>query len=111
MSKSCKGLLKELVKCLRETDCMQKVGWVCTGGLGPVGVWSGTLARHPVALSLASSSLNPWANHPDGNVQEGKPIRQCAQEAAQCNGLRNAYTACKRGQMDARSRLRGNKGY
>lgn len=25
MSKSCKGLLKELVKCLRESDCMLKV--------------------------------------------------------------------------------------
>ncbi|KAL4443481.1 hypothetical protein ABPG75_011218 [Micractinium tetrahymenae] len=65
MSKSCKGLLKELVKCLRESDCMK----------------------------------------------EGKPIKECAKQAPECDGLRNAYSACKRGQLDARSRLRGNKGY
>ncbi|EFN58189.1 hypothetical protein CHLNCDRAFT_20514 [Chlorella variabilis] len=66
MSKSCKGLLKELVKCLRESDCMKT---------------------------------------------EGKPISECAKEVPECQGLRNAYSACKRGQLDARSRLRGNKGY
>lgn len=43
--------------------------------------------------------------------QEGKPIKQCALEVKECNGLRNSYAACKRGQVDARSRLRGNKGY
>lgn len=66
MSKSCKGLLKELVHCLRDSDCMQK---------------------------------------------EGKPIKECAKEVKECEGLRNSYSACKRGQLDARSRLRGNKGY
>ncbi len=44
-------------------------------------------------------------------VQEGKPIKDCAKQAPECDGLRNAYSACKRGQLDARSRLRGNKGY
>lgn len=66
MSKSCKGLLRELVKCLRESDCMQK---------------------------------------------EHKDIKTCAKEVKECDGLRNSYAACKRGQVDARSRLRGNKGY
>jgi cytochrome c oxidase assembly factor 5 len=44
-------------------------------------------------------------------LQEGKPIKECAREVKECEGLRNAYSACKRGQLDARSRLRGNKGY
>ena len=69
MSKSCKGLLKELVKCLRETECMQKVGWVCTGSRVLGGVWFGTLL-HPVLLSPSpAASPNPWAN---------QPRRQCA---------------------------------
>ena len=44
-------------------------------------------------------------------LQEGKPIKECAREVKECEGLRNSYSACKRGQLDARSRLRGNKGY
>lgn len=51
-----------------------------------------------------------WPHTPH-TVQEGKPIKQCASEVKECDGLRNAYSACKRGQLDARSRLRGNKGY
>ncbi len=43
--------------------------------------------------------------------QEHKDIRTCAKEVKECDGLRNSYAACKRGQVDARSRLRGNKGY
>ena len=62
-----------------------------------------------------------WCRHawriPQGShrrccaLQEGKPIKECAREVKQCEGLRNAYSACKRGQLDARSRLRGNRGY
>lgn len=48
---------------------------------------------------------------PLARAQEGKPIRECAKEVKACEGLRNSYSACKRGQLDARSRLRGNKGY
>ncbi|KAI3428052.1 hypothetical protein D9Q98_006437 [Chlorella vulgaris] len=66
MSKSCKGLLKNLVHCLRDSDCVK---------------------------------------------QDNKTVTECAKEVEECQGLRNAYSACKRGQLDARSRLRGNKGY
>ena len=43
--------------------------------------------------------------------KEGKDIKQCAKEVDECEGLRSAYTACKRGQLDPRARLWGNKGY
>ncbi|KAL4527691.1 hypothetical protein Ndes2437B_g02820 [Nannochloris sp. 'desiccata'] len=66
MSKSCQGLLTELVKCLRESDCFKN---------------------------------------------QGKDIKTCAKEVKECEGLRAAYAACKRGQVDPRSRIRGNKGY
>lgn len=47
-----------------------------------------------------------------GNVQkEGKDIKDCAREVEECAGLRNAYAVCKRGQLDPRTRIRGNKGY
>ena len=59
----------------------------------------------------------PWCRRPAASFpapapwQEGKDIKTCAKEVKECDGLRNAYSACKRGQIDARSRLRGNKGY
>ena len=46
-----------------------------------------------------------------GPQKEGRDIKACAREAEECFGLRNAYFACKRGQLDPRTRIRGNKGY
>ncbi|KAF6255338.1 cytochrome c oxidase assembly protein PET191 [Scenedesmus sp. NREL 46B-D3] len=41
-----------------------------------------------------------------------KTVTQCAEELPEeCNSLRYALFACKRGQVDARSRIQGNKGY
>lgn len=34
-----------------------------------------------------------------------------AQNPEECDALRYALFACKRGQVDARSRIQGNKGY
>ncbi|XP_008812861.3 cytochrome c oxidase assembly factor 5 [Phoenix dactylifera] len=71
MSKSCKGLAMELVKCLSESDCVKV---------------------------------------------EKRPYRECAGEKvpsipSECVGLRETYFNCKRGQVDMRARIRGNKGY
>lgn len=71
MSKSCKGLAEELVKCLSESNCMKL---------------------------------------------ENRSFRDCAGEkspciSSECVGLRETYFNCKRGQVDMRARIRGNKGY
>ncbi|XP_027344106.1 mitochondrial protein pet191 homolog [Abrus precatorius] len=71
MSKSCKGLAMELVKCLSESDCVKV---------------------------------------------EKRSYRECAGEKtpsipSECVGLRETYFNCKRGQVDMRARIRGNKGY
>ncbi|KAK9820435.1 hypothetical protein WJX72_010335 [[Myrmecia] bisecta] len=42
--------------------------------------------------------------------KEHKDIKRCAREAEECSGLRFAYFKCKRGQIDPRSRIQGNKG-
>jgi acyl-CoA reductase-like NAD-dependent aldehyde dehydrogenase len=34
-------------------------------------------------------------------LDNGKPIKECAREVKQCEGLRNAYSACKRGIWEA----------
>lgn len=71
MSKSCKGLAMELVKCLSESDCV---------------------------------------------TVQNRPFRECVGEkspciSSECVGLRETYYNCKRGQVDMRARIRGNKGY
>ncbi|KAL0538532.1 hypothetical protein IC582_022679 [Cucumis melo] len=71
MSKSCKGLAMELVKCLSESDCVKV---------------------------------------------QNRTYRECAGEKSpcipsECVGLRETYFNCKRGQVDMRARIRGNKGY
>ena len=44
-----------------------------------------------------------------GAQKEGKDIRVCAKEVEACAGLRTAYFQCKRGQLDARTRIPGNR--
>ena len=42
---------------------------------------------------------------------EGKSVKECASQAPECAGLRTSYFSCKRGQLDPRARIHGNKGY
>ncbi|GLJ22480.1 hypothetical protein SUGI_0423250 [Cryptomeria japonica] len=48
--------------------------------------------------------------------EEKRSYRECAGEKdpaipSECVGLRETYFNCKRGQVDMRTRIRGNKGY
>ena len=42
-------------------------------------------------------------------------LKQCVKDGklfpSQCETAKQVYMSCKRGQLDMRSRLRGNKGY
>jgi len=98
MSKSCQGLLKELVKCLRESDCFK---------VSPAHQHAILIFSLPMTQNLLINSHKVF-----GTLQkEGKDIKTCAKDAAECKGVRNAYAACKRGQLDPRARIRGNIGY
>lgn len=68
MSKSCSGMLEEMLKCVEGTECVKK------------------------------NSLKAC-------VKDGKLF------PTQCELVKQVYDKCKRGQLDMRSRLRGNKGY
>jgi hypothetical protein len=65
--------------------------------------WSQALPPLPAAAAHGTTLIRA--------MQDNKTVTECAKEVEECQGLRNAYSACKRGQLDARSRLRGNKGY
>ena len=43
--------------------------------------------------------------------KDNKAVTQCAKDAKECAGLRYSYYQCKRGQLDNRNRITGNKGY
>lgn len=42
---------------------------------------------------------------------ENRPIMECAKTCDECAGLRTSYFVCKRGQIDPRTRIKGNKGF
>ncbi len=42
---------------------------------------------------------------------EKKDIQVCAREVEDCSALRQPHASCKRGQLDPRTRIKGNKGY
>ena len=52
-----------------------------------------------------------WLKSPTWLQVDNKSVTQCAKDAKECGGLRYAYFQCKRGQVDARNRITGNKGY
>ena len=65
-----------------------------------------------IALCIICIALNKFSKADVWVLQEeGKSVLQCVKEAKECGGLRYAYFACKRGQLDARNRITGNKGY
>ena len=43
--------------------------------------------------------------------KEGKTVTECALTVEQCQKYRAAHARCKRSQIDARSRIQGNKSY
>lgn len=62
----------------------------------------------------ASSSQFCCVLLPDPRVSSQKQhrsIKDCAKHCEECEGLRFALFQCKRGQLDARTRIPGNKGY
>ncbi|KAE9453677.1 hypothetical protein C3L33_14430, partial [Rhododendron williamsianum] len=87
MSKSCKGLAQELVKCLSESDCVKVL---------PLNLY----------LRIRTPSIASYIFHMVGIDYfsvEKRPYRECAKEkspciSSECVGLRETYFNCKRGQ-------------
>ncbi|KAK1632377.1 hypothetical protein QYE76_006692 [Lolium multiflorum] len=98
MSKSCKGLAMELVKCLSETDCV-KVSR------------SSPLPHSPPLFSSPRLAVPPLPPLASFRVQN-RPYKECAGEkvpciTSECVGLRETYFNCKRGQASLQfARLR-----
>ena len=38
-------------------------------------------------------------------------VAECVKQAEECNALRYTFAECKRGQVNMRTRIQGNKGY
>ncbi|KAL3144003.1 hypothetical protein ABBQ32_003811 [Trebouxia sp. C0010 RCD-2024] len=43
--------------------------------------------------------------------KEGKDVTKCALTVPECQKYREAHVRCKLGQLDARTRIQGNKSY
>ena len=81
MSKSCKGMLEEMLECAEQSKCYSPE--------------NGRDLEFCVTALLSSSESDATTKH---GLDE-------------CMTKKQLYLKCKRGQMDMRTRIRGNKGY
>lgn len=92
MSEACHNVLERFVSCLRESDCIK----VCI-----IFFDISNVLREKHTAYTTSCTMLMQVHHKD--------VRTCAKEVEECSQFRLAYYNCKRGQVDARTRIPGNK--
>lgn len=124
MSKSCKGLAGELVKCLSESDCMKVFNFIYLSCLRSLNndlgmyLWNADLWKNMKCIKICTYykkekemhrniciliwSLQDWCYMYWLQVQN-RSFRECVREqspaiSTECVGLRETYLFCKRGQ-------------
>jgi len=95
MSKSCKGMLDEMLKCVEQSECCCRATKTTT----PRGEEEGDKRKD--SLEFCVNALM----HSDDET------KVTALGLDECVVKKQVYLKCKRGQMDMRTRIRGNKGY
>jgi ferredoxin len=119
MSTSCSGLIAKYAECIRNTECMK----VCpTAGATALAlsssalpsafnlfVWLISNLSHRFSLySCILPSKHPHACAPA--QEEHKSLKECmASKPEECEQFRYALFHCRKGQVDARTRIQGNK--
>ncbi|PON88951.1 Cytochrome c oxidase assembly protein PET [Trema orientale] len=84
--------------------------------LGRCGLSPPSAASQPDNQKGLAMELVKCLGESDCVKVEKRSFRECAGEKSpsipsECVGLRETYFNCKRGQVDMRARIRGNKGY
>ena len=97
MSKSCKGMLDEMLKCVEQSECCCRATKTTT----PRGEEEGDKRKDYYSLEFCVNALM----HSDDET------KVTALGLDECVVKKQVYLKCKRGQMDMRTRIRGNKGY
>ena len=95
MSKSCKGMLDEMLKCVEQSECC------CATKTTSRGEEEGDKRKDYYSLEFCVNALM----HSDDET------KVTALGLDECVVKQQVYLKCKRGQMDMRTRIRGNKGY
>ena len=93
MSKSCKGMLDEMLKCVEQSECC------CATKTTRNGEEGGKRKDHSLEFCV-----NALMHSDDETKVTALGLDECVVKA-------QVYLKCKRGQMDMRTRIRGNKGY
>jgi len=100
MSKSCKGMLDEMLKCVEQSECC-RCATKTTTTTTPRGEEEGDKRKDYYSLEFCVNALM----HSDDET------KVTALGLDECVVKKQVYLKCKRGQMDMRTRIRGNKGY
>ena len=104
MSKSCSGVLEEYIKCVEASGCVSASGRAvkdCARDSAAVP----ECAKYREARARAAAS-------PRQGLRARTPVPVVARPSrARPVAALQLFVQCKRGQVDMRTRIRGNKGY
>ena len=96
MSKSCKGMLDEMVRCVEQSECCCATRKTTTTTFGE--------EEGGKRKDLLEFCVNALMHSDDETKVTALGLDECVVK-------KQVYLKCKRGQMDMRTRIRGNKGY
>ena len=106
MSKSCSGVLEEYIKCVEASGCVSASGRAvkdCARDSAAVP----ECAKYREARARAAASPRQGLRA-HAYVRISQPLRGSRARPVAALQL---FVQCKRGQVDMRTRIRGNKGY
>ncbi len=110
MSKSCAGMLEEMLKCAEQSKCYLSRSRRENSNSEEGG-------NDDDALEFCVNALMRTTTNDDDDDDEKKKKKNNNKNQItelgldECVVKKQVYLKCKRGQMDMRTRMRGNKGY
>ena len=108
MSKSCAGMLDEMLKCVERTKCYSRVSRENSNANSEEGRGNDDALEFCVNALMRTTTIDD----DDDDEKKKKKQNQITELGLdECVVKKQVYLKCKRGQMDMRTRMRGNKGY
>ena len=118
MSKSCAGMLEEMLKCAEQSKCYlsrSRSRRENSNSLEEEGGNDDDALEFCVNALMRTTTTNDDDDDDDDEKKKKKKNNNKNQITElgldECVVKKQVYLKCKRGQMDMRTRMRGNKGY
>ena len=112
MSKSCAGMLDEMLKCVEQSKCYSRRREKSNSEEGGDGDDDALEFCVNALMRTTSTTIDDDDDDVDDEKKKKNNKNQMTELGLdECVVKKQVYLKCKRGQMDMRTRMRGNKGY